>query len=87
MAFKSKQSNIVVFYFLILYSYCTAIRQKPGNYIFVIVVWFDMIDFEQVCLSVSEIMSVSVRSCINMLSYSVLLICKNSAMQKHFQEC
>ena len=43
-----------------------------------------MIDFEQVCLSVSEIMSVSVRSCINMLSYSVLFICKKFCNAKTF---
>ena len=45
--------------FLLLYSYCATIRQKPANYIFVLVVLFDMIDFEQLRLSVSEIMSFS----------------------------
>ena len=58
MALRSKQSKTDVFYFLLLYSSCATIRQKPGNYIFVLVVLFDMIDFEQLRLSVSEIMSV-----------------------------
>ena len=70
--------------FLLLYSCCATIRQKPANYIFVLVVLFDMIDFEQLRLSVSEIMSVSVRSCINILSYSVLFIWKKFCRAKAF---